>query len=148
MVRYVPVTKFLGQLIMVNGHSSQMYCKSHLNNFNCGLQVNKRKVDLVSGTVKSKRDFSNVIIADKCTIQLDCHSHLCFQKKNQSRTLKQRAKHPVKLHIWGGISKQGATNIIMFAGIMNAERLRLVFEAGLLPNTFPDGHRDNDPKTL
>ena len=66
--------------------------------------------------------------------------------------LKQIAKHPVKVHIWGGISKRGATNIIMFTRIMNAERLRDIFQAGLLPfirDTFPDGHRlqqDNDPK--
>ena len=40
----------------------------------------------------------------------------------------------------------------MFTGIMNAERLRDIFQAGLLPfirDTFPDEHRlqqDNDPK--
>lgn len=68
------------------------------------------------------------------------------------RCLKQRAKHPVKVHVWGGISKRGATNIIIFTGITNAERLSTVYEAGLLPflrDYFPDGHRlqqDNDPK--
>ena len=68
------------------------------------------------------------------------------------RVLKQRTKHPVKLHVWGGISKRGATNIIMFTGIINAEWLARVFEAGLLPflrEQYPDGHRllqDNDPK--
>ena len=80
------------------------------------------------------------------------HSRLCFRKHHMPRLLKQRAKHPVKLHVWGGISKRGATNIIMFTGIMNAERLGRIFEAGLLPfvrDHFPDGHRlqqDNDPK--
>ena len=40
----------------------------------------------------------------------------------------------------------------MFTGIMNAERLGAVYEAGLVPfiqERFPDGHRlyqDNDPK--
>jgi len=40
----------------------------------------------------------------------------------------------------------------MFSGIMNAERLAVVLEAGLLPfiqEHFRDGHRlyqDNDPK--
>lgn len=42
--------------------------------------------------------------------------------------------------------------MIMFTGIMNAERLAMVLEAGLLPfieEKFHDGHRlcqDNDPK--
>ena len=66
--------------------------------------------------------------------------------------LKQRAKHPVKIHIWGGISTRGATKIVMFDGIMNAERLKKILEAGLLPfieQKFPNSHRlyqDNDPK--
>ena len=47
-------------------------------------------------------------------------------------TLKQRAKHPIKIHIWGGISTKGATSLVMFTGIMNAERLGTVCEAGLL----------------
>ena len=63
----------------------------------------------------------------------------------------QTAKHLVQVHVWGGISKRGATNII-FTGIMNAERLGMIFEVGLLPfvrDHFPDGHRlqqDNDLK--
>ena len=66
--------------------------------------------------------------------------------------MKQRAKHPVKVHVWGGISKRGATNIIIFTGIMDAVKLKKVLETGLLPfvnEVYPDGHRlyqDNDPK--
>ena len=52
----------------------------------------------------------------------------------------------------GGISARGATKIIMFGGIINARRLGIILEAGLLPfiaEKFSDGHRlfhDNDPK--
>jgi len=66
--------------------------------------------------------------------------------------LKQRTKHPVKIHIWGGISAKGATKLILFNGIMNAERLKKILEAGLLPfieQKFPDDHRlyqGDDPK--
>lgn len=75
-----------------------------------------------------------------------------FEKKKQKRILKQRSKHPIKIHIWGGISARGATKLVMFIGILNATRLGAVYEAGLVPfieKTFPDGHRlyqDNDPK--
>ena len=117
------------------------------------LQTNKRKrLIWCKEQLRVKEDFSNVIFTDECTVQLENHSRLCFRKRYQPRILKQRAKHPVKLHIWSGISKHGATNIIMFTGIMNAERPCAVFQAGLLPyiqNTFPDWHRlqqDNDPK--
>ena len=57
------------------------------------------------------------------TVQLEQHSRLCFWKCLQPCTLKQRAKHLVKVHIWGGISKRGATDVIIFTGIMDAERL-------------------------
>ena len=113
------------------------------------MQTNKRKrLIWCKEQLRVKESFDNVIFTDECTVQLDSHSRLCFRKSRQPHVLKQRAKHPVKVHIWRGISKRGA---IMFTGIMNAERLRDIFQAGLLPfiqDTFPDGHRlqqDNDP---
>ena len=96
--------------------------------------------------------FDDVVFTDESTVQLEQHAHLCFRKRLQPRNLKQRAKHPIKVHIWGGISKRGATNIVIFTGIMDAERLVTVYEAGLLPflrDRYPAGHRlqqDNDPK--
>ena len=102
--------------------------------------------------LRTKEDFINVIFTDESSVQLEHHSRVCFRKRLQPRKLKQRAKHPVKIHIWGGISPRGATKIIMFSGIMNARRLGMILEAGLLPfiaEKFSDGHRlfhDNDPK--
>ena len=102
--------------------------------------------------MRCKEDFTKVIFTDESTVQLEQHGRICFRKRLQPRKLKQRAKHPVKIHIWGGISARGATRIIMFGGIMNAQRLGIILEAGLLPfiaEKFSDGHRlfhDNDPK--
>ena len=53
-------------------------------------------------------------------MQLEQHGRICFRKRFQPRILKQRPKHPVKLHIWGGISVKGATRLVMFTGIMDA----------------------------
>ena len=50
------------------------------------------------------------------------------------------------------LSTKGATSLVMFTGIMNAQCLGAVYEAGLLPfiqERFPVRHRlyqDNDPK--
>jgi len=71
--------------------------------------------------LRSKEEFQNVIFTDESTVQLEQHSRICFRKQLQPRLLKQRAKHLVKVHIWGGISVKGATRVIMFTGIMNAE---------------------------
>ena len=116
-------------------------------------QLNKKKRLLwCKEQIRVKEKFTDVVFTDECTVQLENHSRLCFRKHLQPRQLKQRAKHPVKIHVWGGISSKGATNIIMFTGVINAERLETVLEVGLLPfirDKFAAGHRlqhDNDPK--
>ena len=65
--------------------------------------------------------FRNVVFTDECTMQLDHHGRLCFRKEREPRVLKQHPKHPAKVHIWGGISARGATRIVLFTGIMNAQ---------------------------
>ena len=108
------------------------------------MQLNKRKrLMWCEGQLLNKDDFSNVIFTDESSVQLEQHSKICFRKCLQPRNLKQRPKHPVKIHIWGGISVHGATRIIMFSGIMNARWLAIILETGLLPfiaEKFPDGH--------
>ena len=100
----------------------------------------------------NQEKFENVIFTDECTVRLDHHGRLTFRKEKELRALKQRLKHPVKVHIWGGISVRGPTRIIIFTGKMNAIRYGKIIEAGLVPfvrTYFPDGHRlyqDNDPK--
>ena len=76
----------------------------------------------------------------------------CYRRKGAPRKLKPRPKHPVKVHVWGGISKRGATSIAIFTGIMTATRYTKILDAALLPfkkDVFPSGFRfqqDNDPK--
>ena len=126
---------------------AQYYC-----NVSYSIQQNKKKRLVWSKEqLRTKEEFKDVIFTDETTVQLEQHSKICFRKRLQPRQLKQRAKHPIKIHVWGGISLWGATKVIMFTGIMNAERLRVILEAGLLPfiqEQFSDGHRlyqDNDP---
>ena len=69
-----------------------------------------------------------------------------------------RAKHPVKVHVWAGISLSGSTGICVFSGIMKAplyvQLYVQILEETLLPflqDVFPTGHRfmqDNDPKHI
>ena len=78
-----------------------------------------------------------------------------------------RAKHPVKVHVWAGISMRGRTGICIFDGIMDIPVYIDILQQTLVPfiqQVFPDGHRfmqvcnhctvslinanmkDNDPK--
>ncbi len=55
--------------------------------------------------------------------------------------------------VWGGISKRGTTDIVIFEGIMKSEFYQQsILEGALIPfieREYPNGHRlmmDNDPK--
>ena len=90
--------------------------------------------------------FENVIFTDESTFQLESYRRKCFQKKTP-RKLKYKHKHPPKIHVWGGISKQGATHLVMFGGIMTATRYGDIISASLVPfvrKTYPDGHRHSE----
>lgn len=102
--------------------------------------------------VQDEERFDDVIFTDESSVMLEKHRKKCYRRKGDPRKLKPRPKHPVKVHVWGGISKRGATSVVIFTGIMTAVRYTKILEVGLVPfvrNNFPSGHRfqqDNDPK--
>ncbi len=74
-----------------------------------------------------------MIFTDASTVQLECHRRKCFRKKKTPRKLKYKYKDPPKLNVWGRISKQGATQLVIFDGIMNATRYGDILKASLVP---------------
>ena len=65
-------------------------------------------------------NFDDVIWSDETTVQLETHKRMCYRKEGEKPRPKPRAKHPVKVHVWGGISRKGATAVCIFEGIMTA----------------------------
>ena len=61
-------------------------------------------------------------------------------------------KHNITVHLWGGISRRGLTNLVIFEGRMDSIGFQSILTAGLIPfirDKYPDGHRlfqDGDPK--
>ena len=49
-------------------------------------------------------DFTNVIYADECTVQLETQSRFCCKKRGETPKPKYRPKHALKVHFWAGIS--------------------------------------------
>ena len=96
--------------------------------------------------------FDDVIYTDESTIALERHRKKSYRKRGQPRKMKAIPKHPLKVHVWGGISKRGSTSIVIFTGILTAIRYADILEAALVPflqQHYPNGHRlyqDNDPK--
>ena len=54
-------------------------------------------------------------------------------KIGRERQLKPQAKHTLKVHVWGGISKRGATNICIFDQTMDAPLYIGILRDLLLP---------------
>ena len=102
--------------------------------------------------INTNEQFKDVVFTDESSVQLETHRKRCYCKKLTPRKVKPRPKHPLKVHIWGGISKRGPTSVVIFTGIMTATRYTQILEAGLLPCAkalYPSGFRfqqDKDPK--
>ena len=115
-------------------------------------QNKQKRLEWCQKMIATNEQFKDVIFTDECSVQLETHRKRCYRRKHAPRKLKPRPKHPLKVHIWGGISKHGPTNIVIFTGTMTATRYTQILEAGLLPSSnalYPSGFRfqqDNDPK--
>ena len=96
--------------------------------------------------ITNKEDFKNVIFTDECTVQLEYHNKIC---KKQPRLLKQKPKHPAKVHIWEESQLKVQPRL---SDIMNAIRYGQILAASLIPfiqDHYLRGHhlnQDNDPK--
>ena len=77
-----------------------------------------------------------------------------LQETETTKKTEATPKHPLKLHIWGAISSQGAASVVMFGDKMDAVHYADILDATLVPiiaDRFSDGsgHRfqmDNDTK--
>ena len=103
--------------------------------------------------IEDQEQFENVIFSDECSVMLETHRKKCYRRRGDPRKLKPRPKHPIKVHVWGGISMRGATRVVIFSGIMTAIRYTEFLESSLVAfirDVFADSpHRfqqDNDPK--
>ena len=96
-------------------------------------------------------NFSDVIWTDECSVIID-RKRKSYRRVGYPSRLKPKPKHPLKVHIWGGISMKGATKLVMFKENLNAIHFAEILEEALIPfirSKFPNHHKfqqDNDPK--
>jgi hypothetical protein len=95
----------------------------------------------------------DVIFTDESKIEVCTMSKRSYRKKGVPVKGVPKAKHPYSVMVWGGISKKGATKLLLFNGIMKSEFYQEnILSLGLKPfieDRYPDEHRfmqDNDPK--
>lgn len=103
----------------------------------CQLIKDKNKTDRVtfcSGLVETNEKFDDAIFSDECTIQLHDNKTVAYRNKDSIAPNHCRPKHPLKIHLWGAISKRGPSRLLMFEGIMDSEfYVENVLRTGLLP---------------
>ncbi|VDH98003.1 Hypothetical predicted protein [Mytilus galloprovincialis] len=97
--------------------------------------------------------FDDIIFTDEATVQLHDNKVVIYRRKDCVAPVLPKPKHPLKVHVWGGISRRGTTQILIFEGILKSDFfVNTILRLGLLPfirQTYPDQHRfqqDNDPK--
>ena len=91
-------TKYCQMIRQVNAEKRLIWAKDNLDDFS----------------------FDNVIFTDETTVQIETHCCFCCYKRGQKPRYKPRPKHPIKVHVWAGISRRGRTNLCIFEGKMNA----------------------------
>ena len=112
-----------------------------------------KRLEFAIKCLEERESFNDVIFTDECSVHMENHAKLSFRRKWEPPKMKGRPKHPYKVHIWAGISKRGATKVLIFTGNMDAQfYTEHILKRTLLPfirEKFADGHRfqqDNDPK--
>ena len=109
-----------------------------------------KRLEYAQQILDSGDAFHNVIFSDECSVSLEQYRRTCYRKVHEPFKRKPRPKHSLKVHVWEGISRKGATKVCIFDGIMDAELYCRILETTLLPfinQTLLD-HRfvqDNDP---
>ena len=104
----------------------------------------------------NKETFYNTIHIDECSVELRFTTIKNWNKKNillrAAGGKVGKPKHPIKVHLWGGISRKGLTPLIIFENKMNSDGFQDLMKMGFLPfveENFSDSHRlmmDQDPK--
>lgn len=116
-------------------------------------EANKQKrMDFCQHMLSTRENFYDIIFTDETLVQLKPTHRKSYHKKGQQRRFRPKPKHPVKVNVWGGISSRGATDVVIFTGIMDAQLYTRILSTALIP--FMNKHptvsfrfqQDNDPK--
>ena len=102
----------------------------------CQLIRNANKIKQLEYTrrvLDSGDTFHDVIFSDECSISLQQYRRTSYRKINEPTKRKPKPKHPLKVHVWAGISRNGATEICIFDGIMVPDLFCNILESTLVP---------------
>ena len=73
------------------------------------------RVEQATTWLSTGENWHDVLFTDETTVALQGFADMCYRKKGHEVT-KSQPKHPLKLHVWGGISRCGPGPIHVFEG--------------------------------
>lgn len=127
-------------------HTSTRYCQM------IRMENKDKRLLFCMSIIQEKEDFNDCIFTDESTVRCERFLAKQFRRVGEPSALKPKPKHPLSVHVWAGISKNGTTDIAIFTGIMDSDGYQTIMKEYLLPfikKAYPGGHRlvmDNDPK--
>ena len=78
-------------------------------------ETNKVKhVEFCADLVRRNVDFSDEIFSDESTIKMNAYNQYGYKTSGAMNIHLPKPKHPLKLHVWGGMSRRGATTLMVF----------------------------------
>lgn len=109
-------------------------------------EANKEaRVAFCKELIRMDEQFEDVVFTEESSIRLHYNKPVAYRKKDAMPPNQCRPKHRLKVHLWGGISKWGPTQMLIFRGIMESEfYTNEILKNTLKPfleNVYPDGHR-------
>ncbi|KAH3889201.1 hypothetical protein DPMN_013252 [Dreissena polymorpha] len=79
----------------------------------CNLQP---RIDFCQTLIDSNNSLDNIIFTDESSVQLNNNRTTSYRPERSARTSIPKPKHPLKVHVWAGISRRGPTSISIFDG--------------------------------
>ena len=71
--------------------------------------------------ITTNTDLSNVIFSDESTVSLENFAPASYHIAGTANPIVTKPKLPAKVHAWGGVSRRGTTDILIFSGVMEKE---------------------------
>ncbi|KAH3725880.1 hypothetical protein DPMN_051733 [Dreissena polymorpha] len=79
------------------------------------------RIDFCQTLIESNNSLDNIIFTDESSVQLHNNRTKSYRPEGSARTSIPKPKHPLKVHVWAGISRRGPTSILIFDGIMDSQ---------------------------
>jgi len=104
-----------------------------------------KRLDFCTKILLNPDLLKKIIFTDESCIQLERHKRVLWKKQDDKlMVLRSKAKYPVKVHVWAGISWCGATQIVIMPDKtrINSKIYQDILSKGLLPfvkENYPNG---------